>query len=262
MNNRKFGIELECFNVAINQVVLALRNVGINAHSSSYSGREYSVWQIKTDCSIQGVNGFEVVSPILEGEAGISETIKVCKVLEQIGAKVNKTCGFHIHHSAQGYQLANFKNLFKRFVKYETAIDSLQPESRRANNNRFCMSNVTDNIIGTFRAINNCTNIRDMANLFSSRYVKLNFQSFVRMGTIEFRNHAGTFDAVKVENYIRFTGGMMEASARLAPISAPKAVKTSKEYLVDLLSYMSKNNLINEQVSSFYKARAVKLETV
>jgi hypothetical protein len=262
MNNRKFGIELECFNVAINQVVYALRNVGINAHSSSYSGREYSVWQIKTDGSIQGVNAFEVVSPILEGEAGISETIKVCKVLEQIGAKVNKTCGFHIHHSAVGYQLANFKNLFKRFVKYETAIDSLQPESRRANNNRYCMSNVTDNIIGTFRAINNCTNVRDMANLFSSRYVKLNFQSFVRMGTIEFRNHAGTIDAVKVENYIRLTGAMMEASACRSHCSAPKVVKTAKESLTILLEGLEKRKLIDKKVSSFYKARAVKLETV
>jgi hypothetical protein len=261
MNNRKFGIELECFNVAIHDVVAALRNAGINAHSASYSGREYSVWQIKTDGSIQGVDGFEVVSPILVGEDGITEAKKVCNILAGLGAKVNKSCGFHIHHNAKDWKLGQFKNLFKRFAKYESALDSIQPVSRRENNNRYCQSIVNRNgVANTFSKIDSCRNIRMMSNLFDSRYVKLNFQSFIRMGTVEFRNHAGTFDAVKVENYIRLTGGMVALAEKGVKVSEPVA-NTASESLKALLDYMTRSKAITKEMSAFYKARATKLET-
>lgn len=261
MNNRKFGIELECFNVSIIDVVAALRNAGIDAHSASYSGRAYSVWQVKTDGSIQGANGFEVVSPILVGEDGITEAKKVCKVLEQLGAKVNKSCGFHIHHSAQGWNLTEFKKLFKLFAKYESALDSIQPVSRRENNNRYCGSIVKNTVAATFAKINNCHSIRQMTNLFDSRYVKLNIQSFIRQGTVEFRNHAGTFDAVKVEAYIRLTGGFVATAESGITIALPKEGQSTKDKLNQLLSRMVTRNAITPSIEAFYKARATKLET-
>ena len=262
MNNRKFGIELECFNVAIIDVVAALRNAGIDAHSASYSGRAYSVWQVKTDGSIQGANGFEVVSPILVGEDGITQAKTVCKVLEQLGAKVNKSCGFHIHHNAQGWNLTEFKKLFKLFAKYESALDSIQPVSRRENNNRYCQSIINRNgVAATFAKINNCHSIRHMANLFDSRYVKLNIQSFIRQGTVEFRNHCGTFDAVKVEAYIRLTGGFVATAESGITIALPKEGQSTKEKLHQLLSRMVTRNAITPKIEAFYKARAVKLET-
>lgn len=260
MVNGKFGIELECFNVDTPVVVRALRDAGIYTESAGYAGRAYDLWQIKPDCSIQGRFAFEVVSPILEGEAGIATARKVCEILVALGAKVNKSCGFHIHHNARTWNIAQFRNLFKRFVKFEGALDSIQPESRRDNNNRFCKS-VKNGLPaeGMFAAIDACKNIRALSALYSdSRYFKLNLQSFFRMGSVEFRNHAGTVDADKVEQYIRLTYAMV-ADAESTTTIKPFATTTSAKDALDvMLSGMVRRAVIGKATAAFYKNRANK----
>jgi hypothetical protein len=251
----KFGIELECFNVDMSVVVTALRNVAqVNAHSSSYSGREYSVWQVKYDGSIQGNNGFEVVSPILEGEAGIAEVQKVCDALVAIGAQVNKSCGFHIHHDATGWGIQKFRNLFKRFVKFENALDSVQPESRRGDNNRYCKS-----IVKTFAQIDQCNTVNGLAMLYdNNRYFKLNLQSFFRQGSVEFRNHAGTVEAAKVINYIRLTSAMVCDAGDKTAVKQFTKPTTAKEALDTMLAGMIRRNRITTETATFYKTRQAK----
>ena len=251
----KFGIELECFNVDMSVVVTALRNVaGVNAYSSSYSGREYSVWQVKSDCSIQGNNGFEVVSPILEGEAGIAEVQKVCDTLVSLGAQVNKSCGFHIHHDATGWGIQKFRNLFKRFVKFENALDSVQPESRRGNANRYCAS-----VIKTFAEIDQCNTVSGLSNLYgNSRYFKLNLQSFFRQNSVEFRNHAGTVEAAKVINYIRLTSAMVADAGDKTAVKQFTKPTTAKEALDTMLAGMIRRNRITTETAIFYKTRQAK----
>jgi hypothetical protein len=251
----KFGIELECFNVDMSVVVTALRNVaGVNAYSSSYSGREYSVWQVKSDCSIQGDNGFEVVSPILEGEAGIAEVQKVCDTLVSLGEQVNKSCGFHIHHDATGWGIQKFRNLFKRFIKFENALDSVQPESRRGNANRYCAS-----VIKTFAEIDQCHTVNGLSNLYgNSRYYKLNIKSFFRQGSVEFRNHAGTVEAAKVINYIRLTSAMVSDAEDKTAVKQFTKPTTAKEALDTMLAGMIRRNRITTETATFYKTRQAK----
>jgi len=255
----KFGIELECYNATQIQVAQALVNAGINAITSGYSGTNYALWQIKTDGSINGVNGFEVVSPILEGEAGIAEARKVCEVLVAIGAKVNQSCGFHIHHNAKTWGIQEFRNLFKRFVKFELALDSVQPTSRRANNNRFCKSIVMNTVAETFAKIDRCTTVQQLSTAYgSNRYYKLNLQSFFRMGSVEFRNHAGTVEADKVEQYIRLTFAMVKDAQDHVAIKNFTQVTTAKEALDTMLAGMVRRGHIGNYTAKFYKKRAVK----
>lgn len=260
MNNAKFGIELECYNVPMGDVTSALRVAGINVMTSSYSGREYSVWQVKPDCSIQGVNGFEVVSPVLEGEAGIHDVRRVCTILEQLGAKVNKSCGFHVHHNAQSWGIKEFRNLFKRFAKFETAMDSIQPASRRENANRYCQSNkIGVTVDALFAAIDSCNTMQKLSALFNhSRYMKLNLQSFFRMGSVEFRHHAGTVDADKVENYIRLTYAMVADSAEHTAVKVFAEAVTAKDALTVMLAGMVRRGRIDKRVEKFYKTRSDK----
>jgi hypothetical protein len=255
MNIGKFGIELECFNVPQITVAHALRTAGINAVTAGYSGRDYNVWQIKTDGSINGRDGFEVVSPILEGEAGIADARKVCEVLVALGAQVNKSCGFHIHHNAADWGIAKFRNLFKRFVKFETALDSIQPESRRANNNRYCVS-----VVKTFQQIDACTTVRALSDLYNNnRYVKLNLQSFFRMGSVEFRHHSGTVEADKVEQYIRLTAAMVEDAAEITAIKPLKDGTSTSDALSLMLAGMVRRGRIGKNTAKFYQKRAAKL---
>ena len=260
MMNSKFGIELECFGVSRSIVVSALRTAGLNVMTAGYTGRDYDVWQVKTDCSIQGVDGFEVVSPVLEGENGIYQARIACVVLQELNAQVNKSCGFHIHHNAQGWDVKKFKNLFKRFTKYEAALDSIQPASRR--NNRFCQSNALTSVNKTFAKIEACNTIAQISDVYGhSRYFKLNLQSFFRMGSVEFRNHAGTVDADKVESYIRLTAGFVQAAEAGKSVSKPTA-DNSTATLSALLTYMVKSKSITPAIASFYQARQAKFAEV
>jgi hypothetical protein len=80
------------------------------------------------------------------------------------------------------------------------------------------------------------------------------------MGSIEFRNHSGTVDADKVENYIRLTYGFILATERNVPVFAPKTEIPAKDGLNALLSYFQKIKVTSPQVTSFYQARARKFE--
>ena len=261
MMNGKFGIELECFGVSRTIVVHAFQAAGLAVMNASYCGRDYDVWQIKTDGSIQGVDGFEVVSPVLNGEAGIAEARKACEILVNLNAQVNKSCGFHIHHNAANWNIAQFKNLFKRFAKYENAMDSIQPTSRRIN--RFCKSNVLSmGISKTFAKIEACGSVAELSRFYGDdRYFKLNLQSFFRMGSVEFRNHAGTVDANKVENYIRLTYGFVQAAINCKPVTKPTADNSSAT-LMALLKYMVASKAITPAMASFYQARQAKFAEV
>ena len=49
-------------------------------------------------------------------------------------------------------------------------------------------------------------------NIFSNRYHKINTQAFARHRTIEFRQHSGTFEAAKIENWILFLHNLVDFS--------------------------------------------------
>ena len=75
--NRTYGVEFEGYGIPMDTLVSKLRHVGINARLASYSGSDYSVWQVKPDGSISGRYGFEVVSPVLQGTDGLEQVKKV-----------------------------------------------------------------------------------------------------------------------------------------------------------------------------------------
>ncbi len=256
----KFGVELECFGVEREIVVLALSGAGIDAIVAGYSGNNYNFWQIKTDGSISERTGFEVVSRVLEGEEGLAEVAKVCEVLEGLGAKVNASCGMHIHHDVTGWGIQKFRNLFKRFIKFETALDSVQPEGRRGNNNRYCRSMIF--AADMISKIDSCRTVRDLSALYvNNRYYKLNLQSFFRMGTIEFRNHAGTVNAAKICNYIRLTGAMVKDADDNVAIKQFTEATTAAKALDTMLAGMTRRGHISGSVATFYKKRYAKFAT-
>lgn len=269
MMNGKFGVELECFNVSKSIVVTALNQAGFRAVDSMYAGQDYSVWQIKHDGSIQGSQGFEVVSPILQGEDGIQAVRKVCDILVSLGAQVNSSTGFHVHHDATTWGIKEFRNLMKRFVKFEAGMDAIQPASRRNNNNRYIgslYSGYANTDINRqkqlFGAIDECNSVRKLAQLFGSRYYKLNMQCFFRTNTVEFRHHSGTVEADKVENYIRLTYAMVQDAKDHTAVKAFSEQFTAKDALDTMLAGLVRRARMSQDVAKFYKARSVQLQGV
>jgi hypothetical protein len=213
--NHKFGVELECYGVSQYAVAQALRAAGISIEVENYNHSTRRHWKIVTDGSINGDLGFEVVSPVLKGETGLAEAKKVCDVLLSCGAKVNKSCGFHVHFDATNLSIADWRNLYKNYITLESEIDSIMPLSRRGNNNQYCRSLTskcrTKEL--TFAAIEQAQTVQQLSSLVAgTRYVKVNAESFMRHGTVEFRQHSGTVEFEKVCNWIKICGSLIDKS--------------------------------------------------
>lgn len=208
--NRTFGIELEVYGVDRERLLNALRNEGVEVQGEGYNHTTRNHWKIVSDSSIQGGQGNEIVSPVLRGMDGIEQVKKVCIALNRAGAKVNKSCGFHVHIGAADYQIGDFKNLLTSHVHLETSFDKLQPDSRRGNKNQYCknLSSVGSNVVAKIGASNQFS---ELSSVFGNgRYFKLNVQSFNRYGTVEFRHHSGTTTFSKVKNWILICSRLVE----------------------------------------------------
>ncbi len=213
--NRKFGIELEIANITRETAVRALRAVGINVQSEGYNHSTRGYWKLVSDASVQG--GFEVVSPVLQGEAGIEEAMTVAEALSDAGAGVNRSCGFHVHFDAGDLSAQDVRTIVKRYAAHEAEIDAVMPPSRRGNANTYCAS--VSRFLGC--GFDRAETIRDLAHLQGGRYYKVNLQAYQRHGTIEFRQHSGTVNATKIANWVRFMGEFIDAcKAQSAPAPA------------------------------------------
>lgn len=208
--NRRFGVEFEAYNVTKETLKTALLRAGINVEIEGYNHTTRSNWKIVTDASLSGNETFELVSPVLEGENGLQQINTVCKTLNECGAKVNKSCGTHIHFDAAALDLDWWKKIYINYARLERVIDSFMPLSRRKSNNMYSKSLCE---IRSFESkINAAHNLRDIENIFNSRYFKINPQSYSRHNTIEFRQHSGTVESDKIIAWIKFLNNLVNFS--------------------------------------------------
>ena len=200
----KFGIEIEAYNCSMSRVAHELREAGIHVTVEGYNHTTRDHWKLVTDSSLQGNDTFELVSPILAGEAGLKELEKVCWVLDLCNVKVNDSCGLHVHLDAADFNMNTWRNLALSYKHLENLIDAFMPGTRR--NNRYCKSlnHVSD------ERIKSAGTIDDLRDVFDrDRYHKVNFEAYSRHKTVEFRQHSGTTNFTKMENWILFLNGLI-----------------------------------------------------
>lgn len=250
MNDRKFGIEIEAYGVSATMVASVLTAAGVNTVVEGYNHATREHWKIVSDASLRGLpDAFELVSPVLQGQAGLDAVAKAGEVLVLLGAKVNKACGLHVHVDARDLTVKQVGNVCKMFGKYENCFDQLVPASRR--NNRFCDSILGGRTIEQLFAA--CDSSKTVAELRSnvnsfSRYRKLNLESLERHGTVEFRQHSGTVEAAKMVEWVKLvTGFVVEATSA-------KAIRmTGSGKMENLLS------VTNSEGRKFFRNRAATL---
>lgn len=209
--DRKFGIEIEMYNVDKSRLATALTQAGIACTVEGYNHNTRNHWKIVSDGSIEGQNCLELVSPVLQGENGLQQIEKVCGVLKRMNAYINKSCGLHVHFDAQNFDLRQWKNIYKNYAGFENQIDELMPTSRRANNNYYCRS--LNSISNLTAKIDAATNLTAIERVFSNnRYFKINPTSYSRHNTIEFRQHSGTIEYSKISNWLVFLHNLVDYS--------------------------------------------------
>lgn len=206
--NRRFGVEVEAYNCTRERLARELADAGIEVAVEGYNHTTRSHWKLVTDGSLEGNNTFELVSPILVGEAGLKELEKVCWVLELCDVKVNESCGLHVHIDAAGFSMETWRNLALSYKHLETVIDSFMPVSRR--NNRYCigLKHVSDERIKSARTID------ELKDMIGDRYHKVNLVAYSRHKTVEFRQHSGTTNFTKMRNWILFLHKLVTFATR------------------------------------------------
>lgn len=257
-----FGIELELYNIDRYDLVNILSAEGIPATVAPYSGRDYSKWQVKTDCSIRGPMGCEVVSRVLTTN-DLDEVVKVVEAINHLGGKVNKSCGMHIHWGVSHWNLDNWKNFCKRYVKFERGFDQIMPISRRLNNAGYCASvvRIENDMAEHFRKISKARDLRELAMNFNynERNSKVNMSVFHRSGTVEIRHHSGTTDIAKILNWIAVTHSMIADATLKTPIKHT-AERDGRKLLDTMLDGMVRRGHLPQATATFYKRRATRLE--
>lgn len=285
-NQRTYGVEVEFISkewsrqeliAKINDHALSYNSDTLRMptiHRASWSDTTTSQWRIKTDSSVSDRRGFglELVSPILNGNQDMTILKIFLKILNELHCDVNRTCGLHVHVGVRDWGVKQFKNLAKRYVKFETAIDTVMPISRRRNNNTYCKSNATargqsfnfDTLQSIFDGINSCRSTQQLKRYIQNgRYYKLNMESFWKHGTIEFRHHSGTICPDKIENWVYVCMGMTKLADtnRAVKVKSTDVINTYKDKLSIFMNGLSKSGLIDARVKRFYTKRARSLCT-
>ena len=227
MTNRMIGIEVEFKGTEAQRDMVAsyMTQHGVPCFVERYNHNTRGHWKIVTDVSAQ----WELVSPPMAGQEAKNQIKVACEALAAARAKIDKSCGLHIHHDASDFTVETFKRLYAMYVRFEDALDTLMPESRRDNNNRYCQGfkHIQQYILDSLR---NCNTVTDILMIFSSRYIKLNCQSYQRHGTIEFRQHSGTVEFDKIWNWFVLTQTMVETAVS-SKVTIPKqASKMSQKW--------------------------------
>lgn len=232
MKSQRFGIEIEMTGLTRRSAALIIAkhfDTGFRHERGVYD--TYSVcdqdgrkWKIVRDASItpQCGNRFdydpdykvEVVSPICHYED--IETIQsIVRELRRNGhAKVNESCGIHIHVDASKHTARSLRNIANiMYSKEDLIFKALKVRPQREV--RFCKK-IDDDFLEMLNR-KKPKDIEEVENLWydgntsrkyehydDSRYHALNFHSVFSKGTIEFRMFNGTLHAGEIKTYIQF----------------------------------------------------------
>lgn len=120
---------------------------------------------------------------------GVMET--VCKVLSEVKANVNKTCGMHVHMDCRS---RDAEKVYQNLMSAQKVLLRMNPKSRIE---KYAKENVErDFLIAKEKGGDPDGRIDE------NRYYAINAKAFNKHKTIEVRIHAGTIDFTKITNWI------------------------------------------------------------
>jgi len=238
---RRFGVEIEFNGINATDAMRALNATSLRVVSESGSSR--SSWCLKYDGSVSGT-GLELVSPPLSGDEGMEEVRIALRALRGVGARVNATCGLHVHHEIRDLAEAGIRRFVNAWAANQDLIDFLVSPSRRhgvPGASTYCRR-WTERELSDF---NTCTSRLNSP----TRYKSVNVECFGRYGTVEVRQHQGTLDFAKVKAWIELGQSMVEA-CRTAPLAAAAQASTG---LRDLFANLE----LHEDTAAYLLGRAI-----
>jgi hypothetical protein len=216
------GVEIECF--------LPREDIdGVDDLASRMTQEGLRYVTVKTDASIRPDSGYFGAELTVFFRRSNPEPLKsLCRFLNNHGAKVNDSCGLHVHLDCRDI-IDNKTALSKRIDRFKNSVGQLArlvPESRRSN--QYCRIGVSTRN--------------------GDRYFAVNTTALRKYQTIEVRLHSGTTAYTKIINW----------SELLFSISRAQDLTNEEAGSVDdLLSLAGASDSLTE----YFLARAKSFET-
>lgn len=168
-------------------------------------------WKASHDGSIQvtGMQGVEFVSPVLRGADGLDNVTLAVERIAAMGAKVNRSCGVHIHVGFPTNDLAAVRRLVHLVAHWESALFATTGTKSRETNH-FCRS-IKTATVRTARYTSNA-NVRTAIN--GNRYHTLNLMPLLSgsQPTVEFRVFSGSVNPKKIVAWTMLALSIVEAA--------------------------------------------------
>lgn len=292
-----FGIEIECVGLSQGSAAAALSAAGVVCQTPGYTHNTMPTWKVVPDGSLRGRNGScEVVSPILSGTDGLAEVRTVMKILRDAGARVNESCGMHIHIGVDQLSKQEHIAIMMMYHAWQWAFTAWVKE-RRINGSWARLRNArsTNSLIRSWNNANGRQELRDVAG-YNNRYHALNVASFERHGTFEFRSHHGSLNGTNAAAWIalhlafiecareavrRNSGGLMwmatmhggewqdggsntaesNGVAAVGTASIPNTRESARSSAIQLVEMLKSNGLLADDVCEYLKQRACNIPT-
>lgn len=222
------GVEIECF--------IPLDDFGNDSSDLNrflkreILNRKIKYVRLQSDGSIECSDDYQAMEiTIITNINDMSNLKKLCELLKEIKADVNRTCGLHVHLDQRD---ATTKIVGNRAYRLNNSIELLAkmvPASRRKNT--YCKLEKTT-----------------MST--SDRYYAINTTAYEKYNTLEVRLHSGSTDYVKISNWIKLLYG----------ISRSELIKRSDNYVVDSLESLIRLVPLELEVYNYVDARVRKFQ--
>lgn len=257
IQDQNFGIEIEMTGLTRSK---AAKVIGEYFNKDPvHEGRAYDKytvkdfanrnWTLMSDGSIDAEyssgrstssNAFkvELVSPICQYQ-DINDIQKMVRKLRSNGARVNTSCGIHIHIDASRFNSDTLRNLTNiMYSKEDIIYKALKVEGDRERD--YCKK--VDNSFIEKLNKHKPKNMDDLSQLWYngpsrghthyhfSRYHGLNIHSVFQKGTVEFRLFNGSLHAGEIKAYIQFCLAITNQALSQKSASKRKTITTNEKY--------------------------------
>tara|TARA_Y100001963_G_scaffold160161_1_gene268474 strand:- start:4600 stop:5610 length:1011 start_codon:yes stop_codon:yes gene_type:complete len=236
--DKLFGVEIEAEGVAV---------AGINLSDK---------WSVKPDNSLRN-NGMEF---LFHRPVDLATSKQLLSEFDKSTAKLkfdySERTSVHVHFNATGMTIKDLHRFLTLYYLIEAPFTFRCAGEQRVAN-LFCLRlrDATDFYARLTRAFES----GDMYTIFEAgeneRYLALNFNSFVKFGSLEFRAHCGTGDSTELNKYLDSINELTDAYKRfdtarsiLEEFSALGFTRFMSTYLPVTYDYM-KERMTAEQIS-------------
>lgn len=244
------GVEVEFTGLTrTNAAAIVANHFGEWAVGTTAEDDKGRTWKVVRDSSIitEGGEQCELVTPILT-YADIETLQEIIRKLRKAGAKVNGSCGVHVHIGAQGLTAQAIRNLVNTVAsREELFFRALQVDEARKNH--YCQP-VDKNFLTALNAQKPATldelkaiwygdNRDHDYHYHSSRYHALNLHATFTKGTVEFRWFNGSLHAGEVKSYVQLCCALVAfAQANKKAIYRPINIENEKFAMRTFLTRM------------------------